>query len=79
MRVCTLPGRKVLDGAFGAVWERDVHIRLVRASAKRFAHSGRRQASHVLLYGPPASAKTSLFKTSLFKASAERSCSFRFS
>jgi hypothetical protein len=58
MRVCTLPGQKVLDAAFGAVWERDAHIRLIHALAERFAHSGRKQASHVLLYGPPASSSS---------------------
>lgn len=51
----------VLDREFAEIWERSAHIRLIHSSVERFMASGKTQASHCLLYGPPAAAKTSLF------------------
>lgn len=48
--------------AFEGIYERDAHIRLIHDSMETFVSTGGQKASHVLLYGDPASAKTSLFQ-----------------
>src|SRR5262245_14245410 len=47
---------------FAGVHERDSHIRLIHDAAKTCVTTSWRERSHVLLYGQPAAAKTTLFE-----------------
>ena len=53
---------EIMEKAFQGLWERESHIRVIQASVERFVDSCKTQPSHVLLYGHPAAAKTTLFK-----------------
>ena len=61
---------EVINEAFAGIYERDAHVRIIHDAARTFVATGRRQASHVLLHGEPAAAKSTLF--GCFKALYER-------
>src|SRR5439155_8636397 len=52
---------EVINEAFAGIYERDAHVRIIHDAARTFVATGRRQASHVLLHGEPAAAKSTLF------------------
>jgi hypothetical protein len=56
--------------AFQGIYERDAHIRLIHDAMQTYVSTEGRKASHVLLYGEPAAAKTSLLQR--FKAFYEQ-------
>lgn len=51
---------------FNGVYERDAHIRIIQDCSKSYLANKGEKRSHVLLYGKPASCKTTLFER--FKA-----------
>lgn len=51
-----------IDKHFQGIYEREPHIRIIHSAAKTFQVSGGKKASHVLLFGSPASAKSQLFE-----------------
>lgn len=53
---------KVMAGAFADIYERDHHIRIIHDAMRTYVSTEGKKASHVLLYGAPAAAKTSLFR-----------------
>lgn len=55
---------------FSNIYERDPHIRIIYDSAKTFYQTRGQQRSNVILFGPPAAGKTSLFEQ--FKAFMEQ-------
>jgi hypothetical protein len=61
---------EVVGEAFAGVYEREAHVRIIHDAVRTFVATGRRQASHVLLHGEPAAAKSTLFRA--FKALYER-------
>lgn len=50
-----------LDTFFSDIYERDAHIRLIYKAIETAINSNGEKRSHVLLYGEPACAKTSIF------------------
>jgi hypothetical protein len=56
--------------AFAGIYEREAHIRLIHDAMRTFVATQGRRASHILLYGEPAAAKTSLVRR--FKGVYER-------
>ena len=61
---------EVVSEAFAGIYERAAHVRIIHDAARTFVATGRCQASHVLLHGEPAAAKSTLFRC--FKALYER-------
>jgi hypothetical protein len=53
---------ELVADAFAGIYEREPHIRLIHDSMRTFVATQGRRASHVLLYGEPAAAKTSLYR-----------------
>ncbi len=51
-----------MERYFGDIYEREAHIRLIQDSVNNFISSGAKLRSHVLLFGEPSAAKSSLFK-----------------
>lgn len=52
---------EIFEKYFGDIYEREAHIRLIHDSIKNYTYSGGRIRSHVLLYGEPEAAKSSLY------------------
>lgn len=46
---------------FSGIFEREPQIRIIYDSLRTFMQSGKKKRSHVILYGKPASAKTTIF------------------
>ncbi len=53
---------EVIEKAFNGIYEREEHVRLIHDSFRTYAATRGQKTSHVLLYGEPAAAKTSLFE-----------------
>ena len=51
---------ELIQKHFGNLYDREAHIRLIHDSARTHVNSGGEYRTHVLLYGPAASAKTTL-------------------
>ena len=52
----------VYQSYFNDIYEREAHIRLIHDSIQMFARTQGQRRSHILLYGKPASCKTTLFE-----------------
>lgn len=54
--------KEVMDEYFSGIYERDAHLRIIHKAIKSYSTSkDKRQRSHVILYGLPASCKTTIF------------------
>lgn len=54
--------QEVMETVFDGIYEREPHIRIIHDSVKNYSTSGGKVRSHILLYGKPAGAKTSLLE-----------------
>lgn len=52
----------IMKKYFNGIYEREPHIRLVHDSVKSYVESAHEDRNHMLLYGPPASCKTTILK-----------------